>query len=761
MFGDNQWYIVLRHCQKKNSMKMKKLILILIVLIIGIGPKAKADEGMWLPIFIERLNYVDMQEMGLHLTPEEIYSINNSSLKDAIIIFGGGCTGEIVSPEGLIFTNHHCGYGAIQSHSTVEHDYLTDGFWAMSKEEELSNEGLTARFLVRIEDVSERVLSELNDEMTEDERSKKIREVGKQISDEATEGTHYDAYVRGFFAGNEFYLFVYEVFEDVRLVGAPPSSIGKYGADTDNWMWPRHTGDFSVFRVYTGPDGKPAEYAEENIPLKSKSFLPISIDGVKKGDFTMIMGYPGGTDRYMSSWGVELAIEETNPTIVDIRDRKLKIMREFMDADEAVRIKYASKYARTSNYWKYFIGQTKGLKRLKVFDKKQQQEKAFADWVAATPDREEKYGEALDLRKQSIDEMRQYNLARIYLNEAIARGAEILMFSRRFNNLQEMLNQKDVPQEEIDAEIAKLREASKKYFKDYHQPIDRQLLAAMLEMYYENVPKEQQPELLADIHKKYDGNFLKYADKVFDKSIFASQESVNDFLDKPKARKIEKDRVTELLSAFMKKLPVLRAATAEAEMKGGKGERLYIAGLREMYPEKKFYPDANFTMRLTYGQVLDYYPADAVHYDFYTTLKGVMEKEDPSTWEFVVPEKLKELYKNKDFGPYGQNGKMVVGFISNNDITGGNSGSPVMNGHGELIGIAFDGNWEAMSGDIAFEPELQRTISVDIRYVLFIIDKFAGAQNIIDELTIVKRNAEEKSSMENVEKVREAVPVEE
>ncbi|MFP4469762.1 MAG: S46 family peptidase [Bacteroidales bacterium] len=719
---------------------MKKLLFIFVAILLGLSPKMRADEGMWLPIFIERLNYVDMEKMGLHLTPEEIYSINNSSLKDAIIIFGGGCTGEIVSPEGLIFTNHHCGYGVIQSHSTVEHDYLTDGFWAMNKKEELHNEGLRATFLVRIEDVSDRVLSELNDQMTEEERSDKIREISNQISSEATEDTHYDAYVRSFFAGNEFYLFVYETYKDVRLVGAPPSSIGKFGGDTDNWMWPRHTGDFAIFRVYTGPDGKPAEYSEENVPLQSKYYLPISIDEKEKGDFTMIMGYPGGTDRYMSSWGVEMAIEETNPTIVDIRDVKLKIMREYMDTDPAVRIQYASKYSRTSNYWKYFIGQTKGLKRLKVYDKKKQQEADFEEWVNADPARKAKYGEALKLREESISEQREYNLASIYLNEAISQGAEILMFARRFENLAEMLNEKDVDQEKIDAEIARLREMSDKYFKDYYQPIDRNLLASMLQIYYENVPKGQQPEMLEEINKKYKGNFVAYADKVFDKSIFAGKESVNDFLNNPKTKKIEKDPVTELLKAFMDKLPQLRAAMLQAEDKGGKGERLYIAGLREMYPDRKFYPDANFTMRLTYGQVLDYFPADAVHYDFITTLKGVMEKEDPDNWEFVVPDKLKELYKNKDFGPYGQNGEMVVAFISNNDITGGNSGSPVINGHGELIGIAFDGNWEAMSGDIAFEPELQRTISVDIRYVLFIIDKFAGAQNIIDELTIVKKH---------------------
>ena len=728
---------------------MRKLFVLLVILTIGFGPVTKADEGMWLPLFVERLNYVDMEKMGLQLTAEEIYSINNSSLKDAIIIFGGGCTGEIVSPEGLIFTNHHCGFGAIQSHSTIEHDYLTDGFWAMSKKEELKNDRLKAKFLVRIEDVTERVLSELNNEMSEKERTGKVREIGKEISDEAEKDTHYNASVRSFFGGNEYYLFVYEVFKDVRLVGAPPSSIGKYGADTDNWMWPRHTGDFSIFRVYTGPDGKPADYAKENIPLKSKYYLPISIAGVEQGDFAMILGYPGGTQRYLSSWGVELAIEESNPTVVKIRDKKLKIMREQMDANETVRIQYASKYARTSNYWKYFIGQTKGLKRLKVYDKKKKQEEQFNEWVNASDSHKEKYGQALSLMEEGVDDSKEFNLTSIYLNEAIARGSEILMFSRRFDKLKKMLNQKDKDKDAIENQVESLRGTVEDYFKDYFEPVDRQLLSAMLEMYFQNVPKNQQPEMLAEINKKYNGDFIEYANKLFDKSVFASAEKINAFLDKPKAKTLEKDPATKLLNAFFEKLPELRGALQAAGAKSDKGERLYIAGLREMEPDKKFYPDANFTLRFTYGQVLDYFPADAVHYNYITTLKGVMEKEDPSNWEFVVPEKLKELYEAKDYGHYGEDGEMIVCFLTNNDITGGNSGSPVLNAYGELIGLAFDGNWEAMSGDIAFEPELQRTICVDARYVLFIIDKYAGAQNIIDELKIVKGHPKLKETVKD------------
>ncbi len=717
---------------------MKKLFAFLLIFVSTFTTSLKADEGMWLPIFIERLNYVDMEKMGLHLTPEEIYSINNSSLKDAIVIFGRGCTAGIVSPEGLLFTNHHCGYGLIQSHSTIEHDYLTDGFWAMSKREELPNEGLTVRFLVRIEDVTERVLSKLNDDMTESDRSDTIRKTGKAISDEATKDTHYNAYVRSFFGGNEFYLFVYETFKDIRLVGAPPSSIGKFGADTDNWMWPRHTCDFSIFRVYTGPDGNPAEYSEDNIPLKSKYFLPIYTGGVKKDDFAMILGYPGGTERYLSSWGVELAIEESNPTIVKIRDKKLKIMREAMDADEAVRIKYSSKYARTSNYWKYFIGQTKGLKRLKVYDKKKEQETKFEQWVNGNKERQQKFGEALKLLENGYNDLKNYNLLSIYIREAISRGSEILSFSRRFGKLEKLLKTKPIDDEKINKVIEGLNESTEKYFKNYYEPIDRKMLGAMLEMYYENIPKDQQPDILKEIYKKYKGDFYAYSDKVFDKSMFATKERVEQFLEHPSAKKLKKDPVTKLVNSFLVKLPELKEGIEKAYEEINKGERLYIAGLRKMEPDKIFYPDANFTMRLTYGQVLDYYPADAIHYDYITHLSGVMEKEDPSNWEFVVPKKLKELFKEKDYGEYGEDGRMIVCFLTNNDITGGNSGSPVINGNGELIGLAFDGNWEAMSGDIAFEPELQRTIVVDIRYVLFIIDKYAGAKNIIDELTIVK-----------------------
>ena len=729
---------------------MKKLFVLFFVFLATLG---RADEGMWLPLLIERLNYVDMQKEGLKLTAEEIYSINHSSLKDAIIQFGNGCTGEMISSQGLVLTNHHCGYGAIQSHSTIEHDYLADGFWAMNLKEELPNEGLTARFLVRIEDVTVRVLEGLNDQMTESERNSKISELSKVIQSEATQGTGYDARVASFFNGNEFYLFVYEVFRDVRLVGAPPSSIGKFGADTDNWMWPRHTGDFSLFRVYAGPDGKPATYSDENIPMKPRHHLPVSLDGYEKGDFAMIMGYPGSTDRYLTSWGVNLAVEISNPTIVKIRGKKLDIMRKDMDADREVAIKYASKYAGISNYWKYFIGQTRGLKRLKVLEDKQKIESEFQAWVNADPTRTEKYGKVLSDIESAYKTYGEYTLQRWYFIESVMRGAEVMTLAQSFTGLGNELGEKTPSQEKMTRMKEALGKSVERHFKNYNRPTDVKLLSAMLQMYYENVPVQQQPEAFRQMVEKNKGDFKVLADRIFARSIFADEAKVRAFLEKPSLKVLKKDPAYTLSVMMVEKYRENQKNLNAANEMLERGNRLFVAGLREMQPERKFYPNANSTMRLTYGKVLDYYPADAIHYNYVTTLKGVMEKEDPDNWEFVVPAKLKALYEKKDFGPYAMdNGQMPVAFLSTTDITGGNSGSPVINGKGELIGLAFDGNWEAMSGDIAFEPELQRTISVDIRYVLFIIDKYAGAKNIINELTLVPkgRKAEKATSSEEM-----------
>jgi len=715
---------------------MKKVLIAIIAFVFVTNLTVKADEGMWIPLLINK-NIAEMQEMGLKLTADDIYNVNHSSIKDAITIFGRGCTGEIISPEGLLLTNHHCGYGSIQKVSTPEANYLDDGFWAMNKGEEIPVEGLTVQFLNFMKDATEKVLSGTNPKMTADERAEIINKNIEYIEDFETKDTHLNARVVSFFGGNEYYLFVYETFKDVRLVGAPPESIGKFGADTDNWMWPRHTGDFSMFRVYTAPDGSPANYAEENVPLKSKHYLPINIAGVEKGDFAMIMGYPGGTDRFLSSFGVDLAINSSNPTVVDIREVKLATMREGMDANEAVRLQYASKFAGTANYWKYFIGQTKGLKRLKVKEKKQKEEAEFQNWINQNPKAKMKYGEALVLIGDAYDVKGQYDIANVYFREAVYRGAEILGYAYRFSKLSKLMNDKKSPDSLIDQNIVRLKAGVDGHFKNYNEQIDRNLFASMLEMYHANVPLDQQPVYLLKMDKKYKGDYNKYADYMYTKSIFASKEKVEAFLNDPNKKKLAKDPAMIAVKAFFDSYRAMQGNLKEANEKLAKGHRLYIAGLREMNPDKNYAPDANFTMRLTYGTVQDYYPEDAVHYEYFTTMDGIMEKEDPNNWEFKVPSKLKELYKAKDFGQYDEDGVMKVCFLTTHDITGGNSGSPVINANGELIGLAFDGNWEAMSGDIAFEPELQRTINVDIRYVMFIIDKFAGATNLIDEMTLV------------------------
>ncbi len=715
---------------------MKKLLLLL-VFIVAAKSLAIADEGMWLPLFIDRLNYVDMQKMGLKLTAEEIYSVNQASLKDAIVIFGNGCTGEMISSQGLLLTNHHCGYGAIQSKSSVEHDYLTQGFWAMNTKEEIPIQGLTVRFLVRIEDVSKKVLSQLSATMSEDDRAKKIKEISETLQKEASSGNGYDAVVKSFFEGNEFYLFVYQTYKDIRLAGAPPSSIGKFGADTDNWMWPRHTCDFSMFRVYTAPDGSPAPYSDKNIPMKPKYSLPVSIKGVKNNDFTMILGYPGTTERYMTSYGIDFYLSQSYPTRIDIRGKKLEIMRSDMDANDEIRIKYASKYAGIANYWKNFIGTVKALNKLDVADKKRQIETGFNNWVAADNARKEKYGTVISNIYEAYTALRTTNIARIYYTEAIM-GCEAMAFTRRFGELQTLLKEKVQDTAKIHAKVDELKKGSEKLFKDYSLATDMKITEAMLAMYFKNVSKEQQPEYFVKLVAKYKSDFAKLTAALFSKTIFKTKEGTDAFLNKPTLKAMEADPLFQLMNAFTDSYNALSKPWNDANNKLGAAKRLFIAGLREMNPDTKYYPDANQTMRLTYGKVMDYYPSDAVHYQYYTTLEGVMQKEDSTNWEFVVPAKLKALYKAKDFGEYGENGVMKTDFISNNDITGGNSGSPVLDGNGYLVGLAFDGNWEAMSGNICFEPELQRTINVDIRYVLFIIDKYAGAKNLIAEMNIIK-----------------------
>ncbi len=715
---------------------IKKILSFVAGAMLLITSSTKADEGMWLLPLLQQLNIGKMQEMGLQLSAEDIYSINHSSLKDAIIIFGRGCTGEIISDQGLILTNHHCGYGSIQQHSSPEHDYLKDGFWAKSFAEEIPTPGLTATFLVKIEDVTDRINAVLKPEMSEKERDQVITSEGEKISQEATKGTKYRGIVQNYFGGNQFFLLVYETYTDVRMVGAPPSSIGKFGADTDNWMWPRHTGDFSIFRVYADKDNKPAKYSPDNVPFKPRHSLPVSIKGVQNGDFTMIMGYPGRTQRYMTSWGIEETMKITNANRIYIRGVRQEILLKDMLADRVINIKYASKYSGSTNYWKNSIGQNKALKRLKVYEYKQANEQKFTEWVNANPSRVEKYGEALGLIQKAIEGRKDYAHVTQYIGEALTRGTELISIASSATRFADALQSGKA--DEIEKATGNLKDRARGFYKDYSVTTDRKVAKAMFRIFAENVDKKYQPDIYLIIEKKFKNDYDKFVDQMFDKSMFTDSTKLFAFLAKPDIKKLEKDPAYTTAKSIIAKNEELNKLSEPFNEMFAKGQRIYIAGILEMNQGKPMYPDANSTMRLTYGQVKDYYPMDAVHYDFLTTLDGVMEKEDPDNWEFVVPDKLKELYKNKDYGRYGYNGKMPIAFISTNDITGGNSGSPIMNAKGELIGAAFDGNWEAMSGDIVFENQLQRCINVDVRYILFIIDKYAGATRLINEMKIVE-----------------------
>ena len=695
---------------------MKKLFLLLAAACVTFS--AAADEGMWMLPYLQKMNAKDMKARGCKLSAEEIYSMNNSSLKDAIVIFGGGCTGEIVSPEGLLFTNHHCGYGSIQALSSVEHDYLKNGFWAMSRAEEIPAPGLKVRFIRKIVDVTSDVLGAVPDIAGGEERSRLVAEHVEAVTSRfETENPGMEISVKPFFGGNQFFAFVIEVFSDVRLVGTPPTSIGKFGGDTDNWMWPRHTGDFSVFRVYAGPDNKPADYAPENRPYKAEKFLKVSLNGYDEADFAMIMGFPGSTQRYMTSYEIDRMLEVENPQRIFIRGERQAILKEDMAASDKVRIQYASKYAQSSNYWKNSIGMSRGIKRLDVKGRKQEQEAAFRAWAAKNTLPTEGYVDALDKIRESVEENLPAFASRQYLQEAFLRAVEILTPARYALSLKG---------EELES-------ALKSFYKDYNMPTDRRVAKRMFRIVKENC--KELPSVFAEvIDKEFGGSTDAYVDYLYDNSVLADETQA--LAAAASGKDFAKDPAVLLSRSVAKKMRALSEVQRDGQQKYADGHRLYIAGLMRMQPKKAWASDANFTIRLTYGRILPYDPADGIRYNYYTTLKGVMEKENPDNpTEFTVPAKLKELYAAKDFGRYANAaGELPTCFLADCDITGGNSGSPVLNGKGSLIGLAFDGNWEAMSGDVAFEPELQRTIAVDVRYVLFVIDKFAGAGWLLDEL---------------------------
>jgi hypothetical protein len=706
---------------------MKKILIVMLSLCLFTA--VKADEGMWMLPLIEKLNIQKMNGMGLTLTADQIYSDKNVSLKDAVVVFGNGCTGVMVSNQGLVFTNHHCGFDAIQKHSTVEHNYLKNGFTAEKLEDEIPSPGLSVKFLVSVKDITERVISQLPETLLGKARVDKQDSIIKAIQKETEKGTQLIASVKPFYSGNEFYLFTYEEFTDVRFAFAPPTSIGKFGGDTDNWMWPRHTGDFSVFRVYCSPDGKPAKYSKDNVPYSPKRFAAISNQGYKPGDYSMIMGNPGTTNRYLSSFGVSYRMKSSNQSRIDVRGAKQDVWRSFMRADEAINIAYASKYARSSNYWKNSIGMNNAIAKLGVIEEKQNEEKEFTGWVNATPERKAKYKNVLQTLEEGYAKIYPYGRAMNYLMESLASGVEM----PRIASDVKRLSTTKLPQDSLLSKTAEL-------YKDYYPVVDEATMVALLDMYKKSVDADALPELYRTITKKFKGNYANYAKYLYEKSVFTSLDKISKAI---KNNKIDftNDPAIVFATDVRKTMEAIRSAEyIKAAEQVKDAERLYESAIKAMADEKgkAIYPDANFTMRLTYGKIGGYKPADAVDYKYYTTTKGILEKEKPGDAEFDVTPKLKTAIKENNYGAYldQKTGEMHVAFLSNNDITGGNSGSPIFNGKGELIGLAFDGNWEAMSGDIVFEPDLQRTINVDIRYVMFVMDKVGDAKRLVGELTI-------------------------
>ncbi|BBQ07161.1 peptidase S46 [Elizabethkingia anophelis] len=693
----------------------------------------RADEGMWLMMLIKRLNGVDMQKEGLHLTPEEIYSVNNSSMKDAILQFGGGCTAEIVSPKGLIFTNHHCGYGAIAAASTPEKDYLTNGFWAKNNGEEISSKGLSVRFFVRMDDATKRITSKLNNDMSADQRKAIIDAEIKAIQSENSENGKYTVVVKDFFKGNEFYYFVFQDFKDVRLVGTPPSSIGKYGGDTDNWEWPRHTGDFSVFRVYADKNGNPAEYSADNVPLKPKHHLPISLKGNKPGDFAMIVGYPGTTNRYLTSFGIEQMVSKDYPAWVEASKTAMDVMKKHMDKDDATRLAYASNYASVANYWKNRAGTIEAVYKNGTIGDKKEVEKKYQQW-AEKAENKAVYGNVLANTDAYYKQISNRNIEKNY-GAQFQRNAKYIRNSFQIGDALTSYMKQDASAQA--AMKPKLEAAVKQAYEGFNTQLETEMLSQMASLYQSKVAADVASATVKSVNASELANIAQ-------SSIFANATSVINFLNNPSAEKLANDKLYKFAAGYIGDNKVLAEKYAKTDEGFQKDSRLFMDGLMKAMPEKKFYPDANSTIRLTYGKI-ETLPKRAdrdytgIKQNYYTTMEGMIKKYKKGDEEFDLPQGLLDLYKKKDYGMYkDKDGQLHVNFLSNNDITGGNSGSPIIDGYGRLIGLAFDGNSEALSGDIVFEPKLQRTINVDVRYVLWVIDKFAGAKNLISELTLVK-----------------------
>lgn len=718
---------------------MKKLIVLITGITFLLSPfKVKADEGMWFLMFIGK-NIDDMQKKGLKLSAEEIYSINNSSLKDAIVQFGGGCTAEIISSTGLVLTNHHCGYGNIAELSTPENDHLTNGFWAKNHSEELKPKNLKVRFFVRMDDVSKRILSLVNDKMTEDERMATINKEIAKIEQENNEGGKYVVSVRSFFEGNEYYYFVYQDFQDVRLVGTPPDMIGRFGGDTDNWEWPRHTADFSLFRVYTDKNGNPADYSTSNVPMKPKHYLPVSLAGYKEGDFSMILGYPGRTNRWMPAGGVEQNINFAYPAWVEGSKLGMDVLKKYMDKDQKVKLDYASKYAGLANYWKNRAGMIDALKQHKTVDAKRKTEKDFTKW-AQKGDKKEKYGDAVAIIDNYYSKTNETSRHNNYLMTMLRSSTFAALPANLGKTLEQYANENEAKRKEMRPGIEEMINGA---FDGVYMPLEEDMLASQLNLYYTKAAKGGLAPYVKEVGDKTNGNFKDYINKAIHTSIFTQQKELLKFLDNPVASTIQGDELYKLSTDLMTRYRAESPEDKALKDSYNKSFRLLVDGLRESGLSPIEYPDANSTLRLTYGKVIDLPMAKGkvndAKYNYYTTLKGTIAKHKEGDDEFDAPDRLIDLYNKKDYGQYAdKSGELWVNFLTDHDITGGNSGSPVLNGKGELIGLAFDGNIEAMAGDVIFDPKLQRTISADIRYILFVIDKYAGAKNIIDELTLVK-----------------------
>ncbi|MGF1586200.1 MAG: S46 family peptidase [Bacteroidales bacterium] len=716
---------------------MKRLSLFLFILFLFV-PRISAVEGMWLPMLLEKYNIEEMQQKGFRLTAEDIYSVNQASMKDAVVRIGG-CTGVVISGSGLVLTNHHCAYGSIQSHSSVSNDYLTDGFWAMSGEEELPNPGLTVTFLVRMEDVTEKITGLLREDMTEDERQAAIAVASSTVEKEAVEGTRYRANVNAFYYGSEFYLFVYDLFEDVRLVGAPPSSIGKFGGDTDNWMWPRHTGDFAFFRIYADADNNPSAHSENNVPYNTPVSLPVSTRGVSEGDFTMVFGFPGVTNRYLTSHAVRLITEVTNPHSISLRDKRLEIMDSHMALDDVVRIQYASKYAGVSNAWKRWKGENLGLARIDGIGKKKAIEKKFSNWANDVPERNS-YAYLMPAFDSLYTELEKYTLPRDYGREGLY-AIEIIRFVNEFSRLLD-IHASGTGEQDLPGVTDLLRSSAERFFRNYHQPIDRDVFVEILEMYRQNIDPEFHPDFFLTIDNEFNSDISLFAAYVFNASVFSDKDQVMkmiDILDVSEISGISEDPLM-LMAKDIRSVyeNTVVPAYNEINQQITVLYRDFVEGLRLMEPDRAFFPDANRTLRVTYGNVEGYHPRDAVYYNHYTTISGVMEKHSAGIADYDIPSRLIELYENKDFGEYDVDGNVRVAFIASNHTSGGNSGSPVINGDGHLIGVNFDRVWEGTMSDIMFDPDRCRNISVDINYVLFITDRYAGAGYLLDEMTIIR-----------------------